>query len=143
MPSNTPEIRLYPNIWMDTENGNNMRFYNNTTTGANAFGFYCGTTVPTLSIDKYNLTVNTPLTCSGDINTQGNIKQNGSTLLPIGSIIMYAGANPPPLYITCAGQSYDRSLFPELFSAIGITHGSASATTFYNLLLKILFLLHL
>ncbi len=43
---------------------------------------------------------------------------------------MYAGSNPPNLYITCAGQSYDKTLFPELFAAIGITHGSESATKF-------------
>ncbi len=45
MPLNKAEIRMYQNIWMDTINGNCMRFYNNTTT-TNAFGFYCGSINP-------------------------------------------------------------------------------------------------
>lgn len=69
-------------------------------------------------------------TFSSNLNTTGNYLQNGSSLLPIGTILMYAGSIPPNLFVACNGQSYDRILFSELFAVIGITYGSTTSTTF-------------
>jgi len=62
LSTNTPEIRMYPNIWMDTINANNMRFINNSTTGTGGFGFYCGSnSAITLAVDNTGLLSNVPI----------------------------------------------------------------------------------
>lgn len=53
-----------------------------------------------------------------------------STELPSGSILTFAGQICPPGYLTADGASYLRSLYPNLFTAIGTAHGFMSPTTF-------------
>jgi hypothetical protein len=60
-------------------------------------------------------------TFNTDVNTLGNIKQSGNVLLPIGTILMFAGATSPLLFVSCMGQSYDRKLFADLFAVCGTT----------------------
>ncbi|NKD86114.1 hypothetical protein HEQ63_07945 [Haematospirillum jordaniae] len=50
---------------------------------------------------------------------------------PVGSVIMHAGQEPPPLYLKCNGALLSRAAYPELFTVIGTTFGSGDgATTF-------------
>lgn len=47
---------------------------------------------------------------------------------PVGTMIAYASAMPPPGYLPCAGQSLSREDHPDLFIAIGTSWGSSSET---------------
>ena len=81
MPSNTSEIRLYTNIWMDTINENYMRFFNKSTTATGGFGFYCGSnSVRTLIIDNTGLLSSVPITSTSTVS--------GATLQSSGNIYL-------------------------------------------------------
>lgn len=58
---------------------------------------------------------------------------NGSTsvsVLPAGTVLVFAGAVPPADALLCNGASYERAKYPRLFGAIGVTYGSVDATHF-------------
>ncbi|AMW34885.1 hypothetical protein AY555_06495 [Haematospirillum jordaniae] len=48
---------------------------------------------------------------------------------PVGSVIMHAGQEPPPLYLKCNGALLSRAAYPELFTVIGTTFGSGDGST--------------
>jgi microcystin-dependent protein len=50
-------------------------------------------------------------------------------MVPVGAVFPFAGATAPSSYLICQGQSLQISIYPELFAAIGYTHGG-SGTTF-------------
>ena len=94
------------------------------------------TQLNSISIPTNTVTTDTVQTITGaktfstDINTTGNILQNGFKLLPVGTVLMYAGSSPPTLFVNCTGQSYDRVQFADLFAVCGTTYGFTSSTTF-------------
>ena len=51
-------------------------------------------------------------------------------LMPVGTLIAYAGATRPAGFLACEGAVVLRSLYPDLFSMIGTSHGDGSHT--YN-----------
>lgn len=54
-------------------------------------------------------------------------------LLPIGSVIMWAGSSVPSNYFRCDGSTKSRTTYADLFSAIGIQFGEGNGTTTFNL----------
>jgi len=52
---------------------------------------------------------------------------------PSGTIIQFAGTSAPTGYITCDGTAVSRTLYPNLFAAIGTTWGSGNGTTTFNI----------
>ena len=50
----------------------------------------------------------------------------------IGEIKDYGGAATPPGYLWCDGAEYSRTLYPELFAAIGILWGNGNGATTFN-----------
>ena len=50
--------------------------------------------------------------------------------VPAGVLNPYAGATAPAGWLLCFGQSISRTTYATLFTAIGITYGSVSGTTF-------------
>lgn len=50
--------------------------------------------------------------------------------VPIGTIIDFAGTQPPPGYLLCNGGEYPASEYPELASVLGNTWGRATLTSF-------------
>ncbi|NKD46283.1 hypothetical protein HEQ69_11270 [Haematospirillum jordaniae] len=48
---------------------------------------------------------------------------------PVGSVIMHAGQEPPPLYLKCNGALLSRAAYHELFTVIGTTFGSGDGST--------------
>lgn len=72
-------------------------------------------------------------------NDHGGVlwKSNGTawvTVTPalVGSIDMWAGAVVPAGYLACDGQAYPRTLYPELFAAIGTTWGATDGPSTFN-----------
>ena len=48
-------------------------------------------------------------------------------VLPVGSIIDFAGTSAPANYLVCDGTSYDTGIYAALYSAIGYTWGGSGA----------------
>lgn len=49
---------------------------------------------------------------------------------PVGTIIMWSTAVAPANWLLCQGQNLLRADYPDLFSVIGVTYGSADGTHF-------------
>lgn len=54
-------------------------------------------------------------------------------MMPVGAIIMWAGAFPPTGWLRCAGGAVSRTVYDDLFSAIGTTFGQGNASTTFDL----------
>lgn len=73
----------------------------------------------------------------GSVQVDGAISYSGKDLqavidaiVPVGSVIAFAGGNAPENYLICDGRSLSRAEYPRLFSSIGTAHGSTNADTF-------------
>ena len=53
--------------------------------------------------------------------------------LPSGSITAFAGSSAPDDWLICDGRAISRTIYSDLFSAIGTTHGSGDGSTTFNL----------
>lgn len=53
-----------------------------------------------------------------------------NAICPVGSVLPFGGAAAPSLWLLCDGASYLRTDYPDLFTAIGTTYGSADGTHF-------------
>lgn len=65
-----------------------------------------------------------------DGNPEGMVVNDS---VPIGSIQVYAGANPPGNWLICAGQAVSRTQYQKLFGVIGTTYGEGDGSTTFNL----------
>ena len=54
-------------------------------------------------------------------------------LLPAGTIVPFAGANIPSGFLLCNGSAVSRTLYADLFSAIGTVWGTGNGSTTFNL----------
>lgn len=57
---------------------------------------------------------------------------NLSTLLPVGSVMPYAGSAAPTSWLFCNGQAVSRTTYAALFAVIGTTYGVGDSTTTFN-----------
>lgn len=71
-----------------------------------------------------------------DISTSGldatTIMQGGSTLVPAGITVAYAGSTAPGGYLLSYGQAISRTTYANLFTAIGTAYGSGDGSTTFN-----------
>ena len=56
-----------------------------------------------------------------------------AALQPPGTVIAFAGDQPPAGWLVCDGSEVRRDAYPALFNAIGIRHGAGNGTTTFNL----------
>lgn len=54
----------------------------------------------------------------------------GDSLIPVGTIISYAGNTTPNGFLDCSGASLSPSTYTNLFGVIGTTYGGNGSTTF-------------
>ena len=54
-------------------------------------------------------------------------------VIPTGTIVMTGRSSAPSGWLICNGDAVDRTLYAELYSAIGITFGPGNGTTTFNL----------
>lgn len=52
---------------------------------------------------------------------------------PTGGCFLFAGTAPSAYFLPCDGAAVSRSLYVELFRAIGTTFGAGDGTTTFNL----------
>lgn len=57
----------------------------------------------------------------------------GAGIVPFGVPLPYAGASPPSGWAQCYGQAVSRSMYPNLFFALGTTWGAGDGATTFNL----------
>lgn len=83
------------------------------TNGAALVGFY----------DETNLN---PTTVSAQLNL---LTAGLNAAIPSGFIMEFAGTAPPPSFLVCNGQLISRTVYSNLFAAIGTTWGAGDGTT--------------
>jgi microcystin-dependent protein len=54
-------------------------------------------------------------------------------LLPIGTIVDFAGVSEPAGWLLCYGQEVLRDIYDELYGVIGVTYGAGDSVTTFNL----------
>lgn len=74
----------------------------------------------------------------GDINVTGKVRESGFELIPVGTILPFAGSvyttdnndSPPPGYLICDGSLKLKSDYMKLFQVLGNLYGPSTATHF-------------
>ena len=69
----------------------------------------------------------------GPLEINDRIKDKTGFVIPVGSVISYAGVTPPEGWLICDGSAVPRSLFPDLFAAIGTAWGAGDGSATFNL----------
>jgi len=64
------------------------------------------------------------------LHVNGRVKDKTGFLMPVGTILLYAGSTPPEGWLLCDGTSYSATNYPELFAVLGYTYGG-SGDVFY------------
>jgi microcystin-dependent protein len=87
--------------------------------------------------DTVNITIPSPVAV-GDTITDGTVewtvKKLGGSNIPVGAIIQYAvNGSLPEDFLACDGGAVSRTLYADLFGAIGTTYGSGDGSTTFNL----------
>jgi len=70
---------------------------------------------------------------AGDVLTADVMNEIKNSLLPVGSLVSYAGATAPEGYLLCDGTSVSRTTYATLFSVLSTTYGAGDGTTTFNL----------
>lgn len=74
----------------------------------------------------------TGVTVTGTVDAT-TIKQGTFTLVPAGTVLMYAGSSLPAGYLTGDGSAVSRSTYASLFTNISTTFGTGDGSTTFNL----------
>ncbi len=137
--NNPPEGNTYAPI--------NISNFDQTKSGIlNVVGFksWGSVVVASSTLDNYSMPLNLLLGVSGNVGARqycDDLGQNcvtpplassanGGGGMPVGSIVYMASTNCPSGFIAANGASISRTTYSSLFSVIGTTFGSASASTF-------------
>jgi len=60
---------------------------------------------------------------NGDLNARGRVKDSSGFVMPVGSVIPYAGKTAPDGWLMCNGATYPVVNMPDLYAVIGNTYG--------------------
>lgn len=95
-----------------------------------------GEIVPQLFLDDAIVYRRVILYSDGTLDEQdplGSLFTEGELGLPVGSVIDYSGPTAPEGFMFCFGQAISRSVYSDLFDAVGTTYGSGNGTTTFNI----------
>lgn len=79
--------------------------------------------MPTVYIEPENITEDRVLL----------LPDTSGSLVPPGSLLMFAGGAAPTGYLVCDGAAVSRTTYDVLFAAVGTTWGAGDGTTTFNL----------
>ena len=97
------------------------------------------------AIGKYNVADSTSALIIGNgtggnarsnaftVGFDGEVKSNGTPLVPIGTILDFAAATAPTGYLVCDGSAVSRTTYAALFAVIGTTWGAGNGSTTFNI----------
>lgn len=71
-------------------------------------------------------------TPAGTYIVSPNAGDSGSSLVPIGTMLNFAGTVPPAGWLLCRGQAVSRQQFAALFAVIGVLYGAGDGSTTFN-----------
>lgn len=54
-----------------------------------------------------------------NFSIRNNLNQGGGLIVPIGTILSYMGDSEPANYLWCRGQTFDKTIYPELYKVLG------------------------
>jgi microcystin-dependent protein len=87
-----------------------------------------------VAIGKTNSTY--ALDVQGDLNFNGNVRQNGNAILSdaisIGTIMSWTSTNIPQYYLACDGAAISRTEYSKLYAIIGTTYGIGDGFATFN-----------
>ena len=95
-----------------------------------------GLTVTGLLDAQAGLTVTGPLTAqaglttASDIVSGGRVQDKNGDIMPVGTVLPFAGTNAPLGWLLCQGQAVPKDQYPGLYAVIGAMYGSTNASTF-------------
>lgn len=97
--------------------------------------YYVGCVVrDTTDEQKYECIVDAPAGTGEPHETPANWKKLDGSNIPIGAIIQYAvNGSLPEDFLECDGGVVSRTLYADLFGAIGTTYGAGDGSTTFNL----------
>jgi hypothetical protein len=97
--------------------------------------YYVGCVVrDTTDEEKYECIVDAPAGTGEPHETPANWKKFGGSNIPVGAIIQYAvNGSLPEDFLECDGGAVSRTLYADLFGAIGTTYGTGDGSTTFNL----------
>lgn len=67
------------------------------------------------------------------LDVKGRVKDLTGYLMPVGSVIAYAGPNIPEGWLLCDGRAVNRTDYSDLFTAIGTAWGYGNNSSTFNL----------
>jgi microcystin-dependent protein len=72
-------------------------------------------------------------TVGGTFAATGAITHFGQPIVPVGSVINFAGTSAPSGWLLCFGQAISRATYSALFAVLGTTYGAGDGSTTFNL----------
>lgn len=60
------------------------------------------------------------------------VLSSNAGIVPVGSLMPYAGASAPSLWLLCYGQAISRTTYAALFTALGTAWGAGDGSTTFN-----------
>lgn len=69
----------------------------------------------------------------GSALTHSEMDANLGYLVPTGAVMAFARNSAPSGWLECNGNAISRTLYPDLFAAIGISFGAGDGSTTFNL----------
>jgi len=92
-------------------------------------------TMTATGTSTFNRITASSVTVAGPLNVTGRIRDQFGMFLPVGSVIAYGGANLPTDtgWLICDGREVSRTVYADLYAAIGTTHGVGNGATTFNL----------
>ena len=70
---------------------------------------------------------------TAQLEVKGRVKDQTGFLMPVGSVISYAGTTIPQGWLLCDGSAIDRINYSDLFNAIGTSWGIGDGSATFNL----------
>lgn len=64
---------------------------------------------------------------------RANLGLGDISVVPVGTVLPFAGVTAPNGYLLCAGQAVSRSTYANLYTVIGTVYGAGNGTTTFNL----------
>ena len=79
------------------------------------------------------LAVTGAVAMSSTLAVTGDITHHGQPIVPIGSVVDFAGDPAPNGWLLCFGQAISRTTYSALFAVLGMTYGAGDGSTTFNL----------
>lgn len=73
------------------------------------------------------------LVTNSEISFKGILSRMSHGAAVVGTIMEYAGIFPPDGWVVCDGRALSRTVYEELFDAIGTTYGNGDGSTTFNI----------